>query len=403
MRSLATVVTVAQGDTDTPVVASTRRVRVWHAGLTPASAALIVGAVVTAIVLRNMFVEAHRIVGWVVACAIVALLIDPLVDVVDRLLPRWISVIVVLLGVIAIVAGVTIGLANDLLDSLDELQTTAPEAAAGLEERFDWAVDIRVTDRVQSFVDELDDRIRERAVSRFAGTAPTYLVTGILMLFLLAFGRRYFDAFVNQFHEDRRDNIRTVGTEGALRGRRYLLIALAHSLVNGIVVGLVCWALDLPAPLSLGVVVGAFTILPMIGVLVGGVPALLLAFGLEGGSTGLIVLAVLLALQTVEAAIVRPWVDPRTVRLGPAAPIIVGLLGFELYGIGGAIYGIALTVIGFAALTRSAGSRATTSRPNRSRHRRDLERQESAHTLRRRRGRKADDHRPGVRFHRLVN
>ena len=111
-----------------------------------------------------------------------------------------------------------------------------------------------------------------------------------------------------------------------------------------------CWALDLPAALSLGVVVGAFTILPLIGVLVGGVPALLLAFGLEGGWTGLIVLAVLLALQTVEAVIVRPWVDPRTVRLGPAAPIIVGLLGFELYGIGGAIYGIALTVIAFAAM-----------------------------------------------------
>ena len=84
--------------------------------------------------------------------------------------------------------------------------------------------------------------------------------------------------------------------------------------------------------------------------LVGGVPALLLAFGLEGGWTGLVVLVVLLALQTVEAVIVRPSVDPRTVRLGPAAPIIVGLLGFELYGIGGAIYGIALTVIAFAAM-----------------------------------------------------
>ena len=341
---------MAQGDTDPPAVASERRVRVWHAGLTPGSAALVVGAVVAALVLRNMFVEAHRIVGWVVACSIVALLIDPLVDVVDRVLPRWISVIVVLLGVITIVGAVTIGLANDLLDSLDELQTTAPDAAAGLEEQFDWAADIGVGDRVQAFVDELNDRIRERAVSRFAGTAPTYLVTGILMLFLLNFGRRYFDAFVAQFHEDRRDDIRTVASAGALRGRRYLLIALAQSLVNGVIVGAVCYALDLPAALSLGVVVGAFTILPLIGVLVGGVPAMLLAFGLEGGSTGLVVLVVLLALQTVEAVIVRPWVDPRTVRLGPAAPIIVGLLGFELYGIGGAIYAIALTVIAFAAM-----------------------------------------------------
>ncbi len=278
-------------------------------------------------------------------------------NVVDRVLPRWISVIVVLLGVVAIVAGVTIGLANDLLDSLDDLQTTAPEAAAGLEEQFDWAADIGVADRVQAFVDELNDRIRERAVSRFAGTAPTYLVTGILMLFLLNFGRRYFDAFVTQFHEDRRDDIRTVASAGALRGRRYLLIALAHSLVNGVIVGALCWALDLPAALSLGVAVGVFTILPLIGVLVGGVPALLLAFGLEGRWTGLVVLLVLLLLQAFEAVIVRPWVDPRTVRLGPAAPIVVGLLGFELYGIGGAIYGIALTVIAFAALDAVGGIR----------------------------------------------
>ena len=62
----------------------------------------------------------------------------------------------------------------------------------------------------------------------------------------------------------------------------------------------------------------------------------------------------LLVLQTVEAAVVRPIVDPRTVRVGPTIPIVVGLLGFELYGVGGAVYGIALAVIGLAALD-SAG------------------------------------------------
>ena len=117
---------MAHGDTDPPA-APAKRVRVWHAGLTPASAVLIVGAVVAAFVLRNMFVEAHRIVGWVVACAIVALLIDELVDVVERVLPRWVSVIVVLLGVLTIVAGITIGVANNVLDSLDELQTNGAQ------------------------------------------------------------------------------------------------------------------------------------------------------------------------------------------------------------------------------------------------------------------------------------
>jgi predicted PurR-regulated permease PerM len=341
---------VAQSDTETSAAPPAPTVRVWRVGLTPASAVVIVGAVVAAFVLRDAFVAAHRIVGWVIACAVVALLIDALVDVVERWLPRWISVIVVLIGIVVIVGGVMFGLITDVFDSLDELTTTAPDAAAGLEDRFEWASEMGVADRVQSFVDELSDRVRERTVSRVAGTVPTYLVTGILMLFLLVFGRRYFDAFVRQFAPDRRDEIRTVATAGAVRGRRYLLIAIAHALVNGVVVGLVCWTLDLPAALSLGVCAGVFTMIPMIGVLIGGIPALLVAFGVEGTSTGLIVLVVLVMLQTIEIAIVRPWVDPRTVRLGPAAAIIVGLLGFELYGPGGAVYGIALTAITLAAL-----------------------------------------------------
>lgn len=341
---------MAPSDTQPPAIETAQTRRIWRAGLTPASAVLIVGAVVTAFVLRDAFVAAHRIVGWVVACAVVALLVGALVDIVERVLPRWLSVLVVMVGILAIVGGVMIGVVTDVLDSLDELKITAPEAAADLEDRFGWASDIGAADRVQSFVDELNDRVREGTVSRVAGTAPTYLVTGILMLFLLFWGRRYFDAFVMQFPSDRRDEIRTVATAGAVRGRRYLLIAIAHSLVNGIVVGLLCLALDVPAALSLGFVVGMFTIIPVMGVMIGGIPALLLAFGTEGTSTGLVVLVVLSLLQVVEATIVRPLVDPRTVRLGPAAATIVGLLGFELYGIGGAVYGIALTVITLAAL-----------------------------------------------------
>jgi predicted PurR-regulated permease PerM len=325
-------------------------IRSWRAGLTPESAALLVGAVVTAFVVRNAFVAAHRTIGWVVACAIVALLIDPLVDFVDRLLPRVLSVVVVLLAVLAAVGGITVGLAHDVLESIDELKTAAPEAAAELEAKHDWAADIGVADRVQAFVDDLDQQIRHEAVSQAAETVPTYVVTGILMLFLLAFGRRYFDALVRQFPQARQPAIRDVVTSAALRGRHYLLVTIGLSIVNGLVVGLVCWGLDVPAPVSLGIAVGLFTILPLIGVVVGGVPALLLAFGLGSWPTGAMVAVTLLVLQLFEAGVVRPFVDARTVRLGPTIPIVVGLLGFDLYGVGGALYGIALAVLVLAAL-----------------------------------------------------
>ena len=141
----ATVTAVA----DSGVDARPRRAHIWRAGLTLGSAFLVVGAVVTAFVLRDGFVAAHRTVGWVVACAVVAMLIDPLVDFVDRLLPRWIAVILVLLVVLGIVASVAVGLATELLDSIDQLQASAPEAAAELEERYDWLASSTSRTRVQ--------------------------------------------------------------------------------------------------------------------------------------------------------------------------------------------------------------------------------------------------------------
>ena len=210
--------------------------------------------------------------------------------------------------------------------------------------------DLEVADRVQDFVDELDERVRQDAVSQAAETAPTYVVTGILMLFLLAYGRRYFEGFVAQFPKERQADLRLVGQSGGAARSPVPLVALGQSILYGLLVGWLCWMFDLPAAISLGVAVAVCTPLPLIGVLVGGVPALLLAFGLEGWRTGAAVLAWLLVLQAIEAAAVRPYVDARTVRVGPTIPIVVALLGFELYGVGGAIYGIALAVIALAAL-----------------------------------------------------
>ena len=330
------------------------RAAVLRAGLTPGAAVLVVAAVVTAFVLAGAFELAHRTIGWVVACSVVALLIDPVVKFVSRVLPRWLAIIVTLIGLLVVVTALVAGLASDLLDSLDELRESAPVAAQAAQERFDWLERIELASRTSDFVDDLDARVRRKAVSQAVGTVPSYLVTGILMLFLLIYGRRYFDGFANQFGPDRRARIRAVGRDAVVRGRRYLLLAIGHSIVNGVIVGAVCWLLDLPAAFSLGFIVGVLTALPLIGVIAGGIPALLLAIGLDGWWATFWLLLVLVVLQAVEASVVRPYVDSRAVRVGPTVPIIVGLLGFELYGAGGAAYAVALAVIGLAALD-SAG------------------------------------------------
>ena len=198
-----------------------------------------------------------------------------------------------MLGSVAVFAGVIVGLARELLDSIDVLERAAPDAASELEARYDWAGDLDLSARVQSFVDDMHDSVRESTVGQAIGTLPTYLVTGILMLFLLGYGRRYFLGFLKQFDDlDRRRRVRQVATTASARGREYMLCTLAAALGYGVVFGLVCWVLDVPAPLSLGAAVAAMSLVPLIGVVIGGVPALLLAFGSLSWHSGALVLVV---------------------------------------------------------------------------------------------------------------
>jgi predicted PurR-regulated permease PerM len=318
---------------------------------TPGAALVVTAAVFAAFILRDVFVAAHQIVGWVVASSIVALLLDPVVNVIDRLLPRALSVVVVVLALVAVVGGVVAGLTRDVLDSLEDLERAAPDAARGLEERYEWARDVDVTTRVSDLVDQLHDAVRSETIGRAVGTLPTYLVTGVLMLFLLAYGRRYVLGLLGLFDDlGRRQLVRRVVFQGARRGRTYILFTLTHSFVNGVVFGLACWLLDLPAPLSLGVAVAVMTVIPLIGIFVGGVPALLLGFGSSSWRVGAAVLVLLVVLQATEALLVRPAVDARSVRVGTTVAVVVALVAYELYGLGAAAYSLALAAIGLAAL-----------------------------------------------------
>ena len=124
----------------------------------------------------------------------------------------------VLIVMLAVIAALVAGVATDLNDSLDDLKSSAPAAAESLQERYDFLERVELASRVSDFVDDLDSQVRQDAVSEAIGTAPTYVVTGILMLFLLAYGRRYFDGFSDQFAEPRRGHIRRVGQDAATNG-----------------------------------------------------------------------------------------------------------------------------------------------------------------------------------------
>jgi predicted PurR-regulated permease PerM len=135
---------------------------------------------------------------------------------------------------------------------------------------------------------------------------------------------------------------------GLTRGRNYLLIALGQAIVVTVVADVIFRALDLPADFVLALLVGVVGTIPYLGYFVGGLPALLVAFGFHGWPTTIGVFVGLAALQAFEGLWFRPRIDRETVPVGAFFPFAIALVGFEAYGGGGAVYGYALVAIAIA-------------------------------------------------------
>ncbi len=334
--------------------------RSLHIGLGPLL--LVVVTVLAAVVAANVFVAAHRTIGWAVACAVVAVLVEPVIEWLDRYVPRPIAMVVTIAGVFALAVVLWVGAVSDVRDEVEQLRRSAPQAAAELEARSDLARELDLSARVQGVVDTLDDRVAstDEALVSTAGSVPTYLVCGVLTLFFIIYGPRYARGALSRVtDEDRRQRWARIAWTAVRRARHYILFALAEGVVVGALAYGLSRGLGLDGALVLGIIAGIVSMVPIIGIVLGSVPMLLVAAGFESFGTAALVLALFVALQVVDAVVVWRRVDRMTVEVGPAVFVIVALLGFDLYGIGGAVYGVALAVFGVALLDTIATDSVT--------------------------------------------
>jgi predicted PurR-regulated permease PerM len=134
------------------------------------------------------------------------------------------------------------------------------------------------------------------------------------------------------------------------RGRSYILSTVALALGVGLVAWVLCRIEGAPAPMALAVTVAAGSVVPGVGVAVGALPAVLLETGLGSPSEGGRLFLGFVLLQAFHHLALRRIVVPRSLLIGPAVIVIALVLGYEVYGAGGAFYGAALVVFLIAGI-----------------------------------------------------
>jgi predicted PurR-regulated permease PerM len=317
--------------------------------------ALLVGVgICTVVVLRNVFVAAHQVLGWAVAAAVTAILLDPVVRVLDRSMPRVLAIAVTFVFVVALAVGLTSLYTSSVLREVDRLQQQGPTVAEQIEARTDrigaLARDVGLVDQVTELTGRLDARVGSGgdAVRSAALSAPAYFVAMILTIFLMIYGRRMVGGAVAQLPATRRGPIRRALGEATRRGQLYIWASIGQAAVVGLAIWIAGGFLDVPAVGLIALFGALAALLPFVGIVVGWLPVLLFGLGTSPGREVVVVALLAAVMQIAEAVWVRRWVDRRSLHVGPAVPVVVAIVAYVVYGLGGALYGCALAVFGLA-------------------------------------------------------
>jgi predicted PurR-regulated permease PerM len=291
------------------------------------------------------------IVVPVALATMLAALLLPAVDFLDRRgAPRGGAVALMLLGGFAVVGGILAFVVSQFIEGAPALVDQVSTSLKGVG---DWLtegplhVNQQQIDQARKSAIEALQNNQEKLTSGALSTAGTVteIVTGaLLVLFTLIFvlhGGRNIYAFVTQiFPEHVRERVRDAGRSGfhSLIGyvRATFLVALVDAV--GIGTGLAIMGIPLALPLASLVFLGAF--IPLVGAVVAGFLAVIVALIAKGLVYALITLGLIIAVQQLEGHVLQPLVMGRAVSIHPLAIVLVIAGGGVLAGIVGALLAV---------------------------------------------------------------
>lgn len=298
-----------------------------------------------------------------VAALLITALLQPTVARLRRLgLPRGLAT-----AVTAILGFVIMGLVGwfvvwQVLDNLDNL---ADRVKDGIEELKRWLLDSpfhvteqQINDIAKNLSDTIGTNTEEITSAGLQGvTVMVEVLTGILLtmfstLFLLYDGKRIWQWTLKLVPAHARPGVAGAGPRAWRTLTAYVRGTVVVALIDAIFIGLGVYFLDVPLAVPLAVFIFLFSFIPLVGAVVSGALAVVVALVTQGVFTALMVLVVVLAVQQLEGHVLQPFILGRAVRVHPLAVVLAVAAGGLTAGIGGAVVAVPLvavtnTVVGY--------------------------------------------------------
>ncbi|ARZ68145.1 membrane protein [Streptomyces albireticuli] len=247
-------------------------------------------------------------------------------------------------------------------ENLDDLSTQVQQ---GIKDLKHWLLNspFHVTeDQINNIADNLSQAIgtntKDITTAGIEGVQVIIeVLTGILLamfstLFLLYDGPKIWEWLLKLFPAAAREGVAGAGPRAWATLTAYVRGTVIVALIDAIFIGIGLFFLDVPLAVPLAVFIFLFAFIPLVGAVVSGALAVVVALVTRDVFTAMMVLVVVLAVQQIEGHVLQPFILGRAVRVHPLAVVLSVAAGSLVAGIGGAVVAVPLaavtnTVVGY--------------------------------------------------------
>ena len=322
--------------------------------------------VVLAALVFGLFLSVHAVYWPVVISLILTFILIPIRDLVlkgflrltHRHLPVDLAIIISFFLLIVLVAIITNSILKPLVVQVNLLaanfNTLVAQTAALVNQLENEQTQLYIPEQVKGIINDTFIKVGNygiegvtdliRSVFAIAGTVVEFFVVPFITFYFMKDGSRMVQSFVKLYPSSYQGQLQQVFNEIERVLSRYIRGQILMSCIIAALTFLGMWIMGVPYPMVIGLLAAITEWIPIVGPIVGAIPAILLGATVDL-SLSFKVLIFYIVIQQVDSHLIMPQVMGAVISLHPVVIVIALLIGGTLFGVAGMILTVPVTAV----------------------------------------------------------
>lgn len=322
--------------------------------------------VVLTILAALLFFAVKEVYWPVIVSLIITFILAPVRDVIQKGLTRFvhrkIPVDISILLSFVVLIGVLVIMTNSIVKPLiSQLNLLANNFSTIVGRTYELVIQLEsdqapfyIPDQVKAIINETFIKISNygidgvtnlvKSVFVIAGTVVEFFVVPFITFYFMKDGTKMMNAFVGIYPEEYRRHLHAYFSELHHVLSRYIRGQLLMSCIIATLTSCGMWLMDVPYPLVIALIAAITEWIPVIGPIVGAVPAILLGATVSP-ALALKVLVFYVIVQQLDGHLILPQVMGKVIRIHPVVIVISLLIGGILFGVAGMILTVPMVAV----------------------------------------------------------